>query len=619
MSEPRVCRSARGPRPGVVILVLLAFALAWVGVPATSSAFHDIVCFNGCDTDDDGDGWTEAQGDCFDSSVDANAFFVHPNQPDSCDFPGPVDSNCNRCVGDGCARSEPPFDTIDCDGDGDGVRASEGDCDDGEATIYPGATENCTNGIDDNCDRLVDADDPICTVDADGDGYTVGEGDCDDQNGDVHPGVVEACNFRDDNCDQVSDEQVFALGTACANGSIDGTYTCTEGGEGVICQSLGGQLFATGDPVTVYLFGASPLFDSDIYLFSPGPPRLLGNVRENSSVELGSYPAGTEMLFGIVTHNTFSNVDDKFVMGPACRNFDGGVHATILELLAQGPSGWLVAFEDLRAPSPPDFHDGLFGVFGVTASPGALDVPERCNGIDDDCSGQADDGLVDVALSCDTGLFGVCASGTTACDAGALSCTFDQGPTSEICNGQDDDCDGVTDEDDVCGPPVVHDLAVAKVAAPGIVTIKNGKAVTKVVTVTVQNRSAHPETIDDAAELQSLVGLTIPPVSPGCSAAPTVALHPVKKFPITLKPKQKLAVKFDVEFAQACDPAKSTKSVDHDDFRYGATITHAVLGGADAHPADDVCPRAALGVDPNPDGKVKDAGCGEVRTDVVVK
>jgi len=42
------------------------------------------------------------------------------------------------------------------DADGDGVCASEGDCNDNDASVYPGASEVCFNGVDDDCDGQVD-------------------------------------------------------------------------------------------------------------------------------------------------------------------------------------------------------------------------------------------------------------------------------------------------------------------------------------------------------------------------------------------------------------------------------------------------------------------------------
>ena len=61
---------------------------------------------------------------------------------------------------------------VDNDGDGYGVcpncNITNGctydghDCDDTDALINPGATENCTNSLDDDCDGLTDCDDPDC-------------------------------------------------------------------------------------------------------------------------------------------------------------------------------------------------------------------------------------------------------------------------------------------------------------------------------------------------------------------------------------------------------------------------------------------------------------------------
>ncbi len=79
--------------------------------------------------------------------------------------------------------------------------AQPGDCDDSDASIHPGATELC-NGIDDNCDGIIPADEQ----DNDGDGYRVCDGDCDDSDPAVNPGAAEVCNGIDDNCDGQIDE-----------------------------------------------------------------------------------------------------------------------------------------------------------------------------------------------------------------------------------------------------------------------------------------------------------------------------------------------------------------------------------------------------------------------------
>ena len=57
------------------------------------------------------------------------------------------------------------FETTSGDLDGDGVSWVEGDCDDGDPYRHPYAIESCTNGIDDDCDHLVDTMDDDCDFD----------------------------------------------------------------------------------------------------------------------------------------------------------------------------------------------------------------------------------------------------------------------------------------------------------------------------------------------------------------------------------------------------------------------------------------------------------------------
>ncbi len=62
--------------------------------------------------------------------------------------------------------------------------------------------EVCGNGVDDDCDGLIDED----ALDNDNDGFDNCEGDCDDNNPNVFPGAPEFCNMLDDDCDGLVDE-----------------------------------------------------------------------------------------------------------------------------------------------------------------------------------------------------------------------------------------------------------------------------------------------------------------------------------------------------------------------------------------------------------------------------
>jgi hypothetical protein len=155
----------------------------------------------------------------------------------------------------------------------------------------------------------------------------------------------------------------------------------------------------------------------------------------------------------------------------------------------------------------------------------------------------------------------------------------------------------------VCVAAQAHDFAITALKAPKSLRVATGVPSTAKITVELQNRSSHSEVIDDLAQLGDLVALAVMPSGPGCGAAP-VALDPnsAKKLPIELASKKKLKVTFN-----------ATISCSATDYVVDAAVDHSALDGLpDSHPADDVCPRGALpgGVDPNPDGSVKDKGCG---------
>lgn len=76
---------------------------------------------------------------------------------------------------------------------------------------------------------------------------------------------------------------------------------------------------------------------------------------------------------------------------------------------------------------------------------------ETCNGEDDDCDGYTDEDIPSVP--CDiTNPYGTC-KGTTKCASNGEIICIGSPPMPEACNGIDDDCDGLTDEqENTCYP-----------------------------------------------------------------------------------------------------------------------------------------------------------------------
>ena len=118
-------------------------------------------------------------------------------------------------TGDGGGEETDEPDPADVDDDGDGYTENEGDCDDTDGTVSPGADEVYYDDVDNDCDDAA-ADD-----DADGDGYGVDE-DCDDTEASAYPGADEDISDDIDNdCDGAVDE-VFDTETLDAD--RDGGY-----------------------------------------------------------------------------------------------------------------------------------------------------------------------------------------------------------------------------------------------------------------------------------------------------------------------------------------------------------------------------------------------------------
>jgi len=118
------------------------------------------------------------------------------------------------------------------------------------------------------------------------------------------------------------------------------------------------------NPVIATYQGNSAAFSNDLYLDSPGGPLFIFNNHSSavgSTVNLGSFAIGTELLFRLHVNNT----GDDFFTGPASRNPDGQAHARVQSNWQ--PNESLVSFEDLFN-GPFNYNDLSFSFTNVAGS-----------------------------------------------------------------------------------------------------------------------------------------------------------------------------------------------------------------------------------------------------------
>lgn len=233
-----------------------------------------------------------------------------------------------------------------------GFSASAGDCDDTDASVYPGAEERCEL-VDEDCDGEKDerTDHQLARwyVDDDGDGYGANgtesddceeasgraqdDGDCDDGDPSVHPGADEECDATiDRDCDGSTGctyldemaEAVLALGYVVRLGDVNGDgHRDVFAGAGI---ALGSPNVDLDEDVTLsapFLIPCDPGHDGHLV----GAWRPFGGpVRYDFAAD--GTPSEVAALAGTVVCDDSSNCSEPEVS--SCPDWNGDGEADVL-------------------------------------------------------------------------------------------------------------------------------------------------------------------------------------------------------------------------------------------------------------------------------------------------
>jgi hypothetical protein len=428
-----------------------------------SSATRRFTVHEASTYDWDGDGWSQDEGDCDDEDPD-----VYPYAAEDCDG---VDQDCDGTVDEGTSCYDDDGDCAcevgPCAGSASGGCGGllGGDCNDAIATVHPSAIEVC-DGVDQDCDALID--EGTSCYDDDGDGFSEIAGDCDDASTVVYPGAPELLDGRDNDCDGILDEGTAAFDDdgdcACESAPCAGTIrsdcgellggdcddaNATIPGPYELCDGVDNDCDGVVDEDDAF---DAPTWYADLDGDSYGDPSSArraclaptGYLRDASDCDDRSAavsPAGVETCNDM--DDDCDGAVDEGVLLTWYRDADadGYGDARTWSLACALPAG--------HVSNSLDCDDG-----DPLRRPGAL---EACNGLDDDCDGDIDEGATALWYrDADSDGYGNASVTIDACSptdgyvGNPLDCDDTRAAVNpgavEICNGLDDDCDASVDE-----------------------------------------------------------------------------------------------------------------------------------------------------------------------------